>query len=126
MPSATFSGAGPMATRLKKAQQEAPNEFGRALLVETKIEAEEVRRRIPYRFGWLRESTRVAGWFRGGKRIWAAILVGGPQAPYAIFVERRVALHSQGQAYFLGSVIEEGRRWMMGRVAARIDLNRLG
>lgn len=105
--------------------QRIPDEVGRALFQETEVEATEVKRRTPVRYGPLRASVHVEGPFREGRRIWTNIVAGGPAAPYAIFVhEDPDAIHKVGQWKYIESVVKESVPYIAGRIANRIDLNK--
>ena len=113
---------------LRRFQEKFPDEVARALYIETELEAKEVRRRTPVKYGDLRGSVRVEGPFREGfigRSIYTKIVVGGAAVPYAIFVHEDLdAQHEVGQAKFLESVLLESRPYMAARVARRIELNR--
>ncbi len=126
MPDGAVLFGAEMKARLLTAAKRAPDVVGRAQMIETQIEAEEVRRRTPFRFGWLRQSVKAIGYYVDGKRISTLIIAGGGNAWYARIVERRPAEHAEGQAYYLGSVVNEARKYMWTRVAKRIDFTQLG
>lgn len=96
--------------------------IGKAILAETRIEAKESMRRTPVDMGPLRASTEVLGPFYDNG-IYCQIHVGGPSAPYAVYVHENLeAHHPIGQAKFLESTIAESRPFMAARVAKRLDL----
>jgi hypothetical protein len=114
-----------MREKLKRLAQRFPDEIARALYQETQVEATEVKRRTPVKYGPLRGSIHVVGPIREGRIIYTLIVAGGPAAPYAIFVhEDPDAFHKVGQWKYLESVIRESRSSMAVRVGKRIDLNR--
>lgn len=123
--SASLKGAAEVRRRLERFKKNLPEEVGAALYKETEIEAKEVKRRTPVDRGNLRASVHVKGPFiyRSGKnvRIFTRIAVGGPSAPYAIYVHEDLdAFHKVGQAKFLESVVLESRPYMAARVAKRL------
>ena len=114
-----------LAPTLRKLRIKAPSEIARALYQETQVEATESKRRTPVLTGTLRATTFVIGPFQEGRRIYTKIVVGGPSAPYAVYVhEDTEAFHKVGQAKFLESTLLESRPYMGLRVAKRIDLNK--
>lgn len=114
-----------MKAKLHRLRQKLPDEVGRALYVETQIEATEVKRRTPVDRGPLRASIMVVGPTREGRRVYTMIVAGGPAAPYAIYVHEDLdAHHTVGQAKFIESVLFESRAHMGARVARRIELSR--
>lgn len=118
-------GAKEMRGKLSTVKKNMPDEIGRALYMETEVEATEVKKRTPVDKGALRASVHVVGPFREGRRVWTMVVAGGPSAPYAWFVhENPDAFHKVGQWKFIESVILESRPYMGARVAKRIDLNR--
>lgn len=128
MPSkVTVTGVEAMRAKLQQLTSRLPDEVGRALYLETEIEATECKRRTPVDTGALQSSIHVEGpkrAFNGG--IYTEIVAGGPAAPYALAVHENLdAFHNPGQAKFIESTINESAPHMAARVARRIDLNRL-
>lgn len=122
---AWLNGAKAVREKLKRFKQNFPKEVARALYQETELEAKEVRRRTPVEHGPLRASVTVFGPYIIGpehrRQIFTRITVGGPSAPYAIYVHEDLeAFHDDGQAKFLESVILESRPYMAQRVAKRL------
>lgn len=112
--------------RLATLARNVPNEVGRALNAEAHVERAESMRRTPVEFGPLRASHDVPEPKVDGRDISQQILVGGPSAPYALYVHENLeAFHKVGQAKFLESTILESRPFMAQRVARRIDLQRM-
>ena len=125
MARAKLHGAEAMKKRLQTFAKKFPDEVGRALYLETEIDAKEVKRRTPVRHGTLRGSVHVQGPDRRWRTISTLIVAGGPAAPYAVYVHENLeALHKVGQAKFLESVILESRPYITQRVAKRIELKR--
>lgn len=124
--SAELKGLDKMQRRLERMAQRVPTEVGRALLEEAHIERTESMKRTPVEFGALRASHEVEPPVVSGRDVSVKITVGGPSAPYAIYVHEDLdAHHNVGQAKFLESTIMESRPYMARRIAARIELNRL-
>lgn len=114
-----------MRERLRRLKAKFPDEVGRALFVETNIEATEVKKRTPVRTGELRASVHVVGPVREGRRIYTLIVAGGPAIPYALMVHEDLeAFHEVGQAKYIESVVLESRAFMAARVAKRIEIFR--
>lgn len=114
-----------MRGNFKKLAKGFPNEVGRALYVETEIEATEAKRLCPVDTGELRGSIFVAGPFSDGNKVLTMIVCGGPAAPYAIYVHEDLTKHHPtGEAKFIEKPLMESAPYMGERVAARIDLMR--
>lgn len=126
-----------MQRKLRTFGRKYPDEAGRALYLETEIEATEVKRRTPvwnpenpvpagHVPGSLRASVHVIGPIRVGDRVYTLIAAGGTSASYALYVhEDMEAFHRTGQAKYIESVILESQPYILQRVAKRIVLNRL-
>lgn len=122
----TVKGRDEIRRNLEKIAKAAPDEIGKALYQEAQIEATESRRRTPVLTGALRASHEVERPVFKGRDISVTIKVGGPAIKYAIPVHENLeAYHRVGQAKYLESTIMESKTFMLGRVAKRIDLNRL-
>lgn len=122
---ASLRGAAGIRRKLRTFAEKHFDEVGRALTIETEVEAKEVRRRTPVDTGELRASIYVERAERDGKRIFSRIVAGGVSAPYAIYVHEDLdAIHKVGQAKFIESVLLESRPYMAARVARRIELYR--
>ena len=115
-----------MRGKLTRLMKSLPHEGAAALYTEAQIEATESRRRTPVDRGNLRASHFVTPpTIKRSGNVLVSILVGGPAAPYAIFVHEDLnADHKVGQAKFLESTLRESAPHMGKRVAARIDLRR--
>lgn len=123
---ATDPGTDAVRRTLERMARQIPNEVGRALYQEAQIERTESMRRTPVEYGALKGSHELEGPEIKGRDVSVTILVGGPAAPYAVYVhEDMEAFHEHGQAKFLESVILESKPYMGQRVAKRIDLNKL-
>lgn len=113
-------------SRLMQIARVAPLALGAALFEEAEIEATESRRRTPVEFGALRDSTHVTRPEVSSGSVEVTIGVGGPAAPYAIYVHENLEnFHPVGQAKFLESTILESRPFMLRRLARRLGLRDL-
>lgn len=113
-----------LSPNLRRVADRYPDVVGKGLMVETEIETTEVRRRTPIDLGPLVASVHAEGPFREARRIWSAIVAGGPTAAYAIIVhEDPDAFHPVGQWKYIESVIMEARAYILSRVARRIQLS---
>lgn len=93
-----------------------------ALRAELEIEATESQQRTPVATGALRRSTRVTVQGEGMETI-GTIAVGGPAAPYAVYVHENLhAHHPVGQAKFLESTVTESAPFLAARIAKRVEL----
>ena len=102
-----------------------PNVVGAALYAEAQIERTESMRRTPVDLGNLRASHIVLPPVTKGAETMVTIAVGGPAAPYAVYVHENLeADHKVGQAKFLESTLKESAPYIAQRVARRIDLRR--
>lgn len=119
-------GALQLKRKLGKAALEAPIEFGRAIYQETQVEATEAKKRTPVDTGTLKATVHAEGPTFEARRIYTEVVAGGPAASYAIYVHEDLdAYHPVGQAKFIESTINESAPFMAGRIARRIDLNRI-
>jgi len=102
------------------------NEAAAALFVEAQIERTESMKRTPVDVGNLKASHLVRPpVIRNTVDVSVTIGVGGPAAPYAIFVHEDLNVdHTSGQAKFLESTLKESAPYIAKRVARRIDLRR--
>ncbi len=131
------TGISDMQRKLRIFGRKYPDEVGRALYLETEIEATEVKRRTPvwnpdnpvptgHVPGSLRASIHVIGPIRIGDRVYTLIAAGGTAAPYALYVHEDLeAFHRTGEAKYIESVILEAAPYLLGRVAKRVLINRL-
>lgn len=93
----------------------------RALYQEGELIATRSRDLTPVDTGALRGSTHVAGPEQAGPLTIVTVAVGGPAAPYAIYVhEDMEARHPVGQAKFLEVAALEAAPELSARVAARV------
>lgn len=122
-----LKGYAQMQAKINRLMKNLPHEGAAALYTEAQIEATESRRRTPVDRGNLRASHFVMPPVikRWSGDAFVTIQVGGPAAPYAVFVHENLdAHHKVGQAKFLESTLRESAPYMGERVAARIDLRR--
>lgn len=111
---------------LKNIARNAPGDLAQALFAEAQIERTESMKRTPVEFGPLRASHEVTEPKINGRDISVSIVVGGPSAPYALYVHENLeAHHPIGQAKFLESTILESRPHLTARIARRIDMKRM-
>lgn len=100
-------------------------EIGNAVMEEAKIEVLECKRRVPIDTGDLRNTIHAEGPFKGRNSVYAAIVAGGPTAPYAWWVHEDLeAFHRVGQAKYIESVLRESYRFMLERIAKRINIRK--
>jgi len=119
-------GADRMLVNLRKLQKDSPHEFGRALRVETEVEATESKRRTPVDTGALRSTIHAEGPEYRGSTVVTAISAGGPSARYALIVHEDLeAHHPVGQAKYIESTLNESAPFIGARVARRIDLGKV-
>lgn len=120
-----FNGCAAAQRDIKKLQLFSPDEFGRALYQEAQIEVKEIKIRTPVDTGALRASITLEGPTRQGRRIFVAVVAGGPSVPYAFSVHEDLeAFHKYGEAKFIERPLAESAPHMSARIAARIDLNK--
>lgn len=118
-------GTQALTLRLERLARDFPDEVARALYAE----AQEIRtvsmRRTPVDTGTLRASHMVSEPTIQGNTIEVRIGVGGPAAPYALYVHENLsARHGVGQAKFLESAVLEAMPTLARRIAARIAVER--
>ena len=115
-----------MVRRLAALGRKFPKAVGAAMYQEMEIEAAESTERTPVKLGTLQGSHEVSDPEYKGTLISVTISVGGPAAPYALYVHEDLdAFHSVGQAKFLESTLRESAPHMAARVARRVDLNKV-
>lgn len=120
-----FTGADDVLARLRKIKAFAPNEFARAQMQETEIEATACKREAPVLTGALRGSIEAKGPVREGRKVTTSIEAGGPTAPYARIVHEDLeAIHENGSAKYIERPLAESASHMAERIANRIDLNK--
>lgn len=125
-----MKGVTEMVSLLKKVAEKFPDRVGAALYREGQIEMTESKRRCPVDTtkhaphpGQLRNSGTVHEPERRGRNISVTLSYG---TDYAVFVhEDPDAHHRVGEWKYLESVLNESRSSMAGRIARRIDLNKM-
>lgn len=116
-----FTGAAGMMKNLAKLREQLPDRFGNALMREAEIEATECKKRCPVDTGALRASIHAEGPFREGRKVWCAVVAGGPAEDYALIVHEDLdAHHPQGEAKFIERPLMESAPHMAERLAARL------
>jgi len=115
---------------LKRIQNGAPDEFGRAMLEETKIEVKECKRVTPVDKGDLVESIEAVGPERDGRSMKTAIIAGAPGSgaeEYAVQQHEDFDLvhpHGGGPKFIEGP-LNASAPYMTTRIGARIDMNKV-
>ena len=130
-----MSGQKGMTATLKKIAAKFPDRVAAAIYQEAQIEMTESKRRCPVSPlpapagvvpGTLRNSGQVGRPARQGNNISVTLAYGGAAEDYAIVQHENLDFHhTTGQAKFLESVLNESRPYMAGRIARRVDLNRM-
>jgi hypothetical protein len=121
-----ITGLQQLESRLARLAIRIPQEVGRALYEVAQEEATESRRRTPVDTSALKNSHAVSRPLFLGRTISVTISVGGPSAPYAVYVHENLdAFHPVGQAKFLESTILESKPYLAQRIARRVSLGRL-
>jgi len=109
--------------RMKDAQKRIPTALERAVYAEALLVEQVSRSLTPVLTGALRASHVTGLPETSGGEITVSITVGGPAAPYAVFVHERLDLHhTNGQAKFLETAVLAAAPGFADRVARRIDL----
>lgn len=125
-----LEGTPELIANLKAYAIEKPKEYGRAVYQEMLIEMKESMRRCPvapnevtkHGSGELRASHEIH-LVVDGLDTHVSITVGGPSAPYAIYVHEILDYyHPNGQAKFLESTILESAPFMAERIANRAGI----
>jgi len=103
------------------------NKFQKAIANSLYVECELIKtvsmKRTPVDTGVLRASHEVQKPKVEGGDISCSIAVGGPAAPYAIYVhENLMAHHPVGQAKFLESAINDAKPGLAERVMSRVNV----
>jgi len=120
------AGIREMRERLARLQRGVPEALGRIVLAEAEAEMATMIPRTPVDHGDLRGSYRVLGPFFEGDIVYATVVCGGPEAPYAYYVHENLeAFHKVGQAKFCASVINEAKRYYAAHVAQRWERDEL-
>jgi len=98
---------------------------GKALYQEALLIQRESMRRTPVETGALRGSHETKPPETVGGEVTVRIVVGGPAAPYALFVHENLeARHPVGEAKFLEKSVLEAAAELPARLAARIDFTK--
>lgn len=119
------TGAQALVARLDRLSRALPDEAARALYAEAQAIRITSMRRTPVDTGTLRASHIVTEPEISGNTVEVTIGVGGPAAPYALYVHENVtARHVTGQAKFLESAVLEALPTLARRIAARIAVER--
>jgi hypothetical protein len=115
-----LTGEEKVRARLLAYANQIPEICESALYEEGSIEMTESMRKTPVDTGALRASHTLKT-KRRGNEISAVIGVGGPAAPYSVYVhEDEDAHHPVGEAKFLESTILQSKPYMATRLANRI------
>jgi hypothetical protein len=122
-------GAAQVVALLKKMMTTAPDEFGKAMMQETAIEAKECAKVTPTDKLYLQKSVHAVGPERKGSTIITAVVAGEPGSgaeEYAVVQHEDLDFHHDppGQAKFIEQPLNQSAPYMAQRIAARIDLNR--
>jgi len=121
-----IGGITKVTAQLLKLIEQAPDEFGRALMIETKVEAKECARRAPKDSGDLRDDIHAEGPERVGRRIKSRVATTELTAAYALIQHEDLELfHTNGEAKFIERTLTESAPYMAERIAAHIDLNKV-
>ena len=115
-----LTGEEKMRARLLALANRVPEICEAALYEEAHIEMTESMKKTPVDTGALRSSHTLET-KRRGSEISATIGVGGPAAPYAVYVHEDLdAFHPVGEAKFLESTLLESKPYIAARLANRI------
>lgn len=107
---------------LKSLAQKSPKVLGRAVYETLEESLPEVKRRTPVDRGPLRASEHVTPPEIRGREIEAAIVAGGPSAPYARSQHENLTYrHTVGQAKFIESVMREDMKSYPRKIADKIE-----
>lgn len=126
-----MKGAGQVIRNMERVAKQFPDDVAAAMYQEAQPEVTEMKRRCPVDVtedaphpGNLRNSIHVEKPQRKGNVI-SVTFATGKQAPYAPHVhENPDAFHAVGEWKFMESVLNESRRYMGKRIAARVHLNK--
>lgn len=128
-------GVREMQAKIRKFAEKFPDRVGQAIYQEAQIEMTESKRRCPVSPtpappgvvpGTLRASGRVSKPEHEGRNISVTLSYGGLAEDYAVPQHERLDYHhTTGQAKYLESVLNESRPFMLRRIGARIDINRM-
>lgn len=130
----TMQGGREMMMAIRKIADKFPDRVGAAIYAEAQIEMTEAKKRTPVSPtpappgvipGTLRASGRVEEPIREGKNISVTMSFGGAAQAYAVPQHERLDyIHTTGQAKYLESVLNESRPYMIGRIGARLKLDK--
>jgi hypothetical protein len=110
---------------LAKLGKGAMDQAGRALYQEALLIQNASMRRTPVDTGALRASHETLQPEGLGDEVKVRIVVGGPSAPYALFVHENLeARHPVGEAKFLERSVHEALPGLPERLARRIDFGK--
>ncbi|HXH05856.1 MAG TPA: hypothetical protein VNI83_04625 [Vicinamibacterales bacterium] len=119
----TLQGEEEVLRELERAAREIPDRAAEALEAEAAVELHEMLQRTPRLTGRLRATGRLSPAVRGKVNIFVEIRFGGADAPYAVVQHYRYWYeHTEGEAYYVQSVLDEARRYFARRVAQRLGL----
>lgn len=129
MADSSLIGASALKKRLLALANGVAKEAGRALYEEGLVIMKESVRRCPLEFGPLRASATVHPPDVSGRDVSVTLSYGGPSARYALAVHERMGPTNwsepgTGPKYLEGPVLEAKPK-LLGRLAARIDLNKV-
>ena len=120
---AVLKGDKALMDNLTAVAKNAPHIIGAALEEEAGVELEEMIQRTPRKSGALRASGGHSRWFHLRGAVAVKIRFGGPTAWYAVIVEKAKGnTHRVGQRRYMGSVVNEARKYLLGRVARGIGM----
>jgi hypothetical protein len=118
----TVTGVEAILRKLARAPQAFLGVAESAVRSELEVEATESQRRTPVDTGSLRASHTVEV-YADRRDVTGTITVGGPSAPYALYVHENLdAHHDVGQAKFLESTLAESQPFLAKRIAKRIAI----
>lgn len=116
-------GTEALVKKLLDMAEQLPKKVEAALYQECLIEMQESMRRTPVDTGALKGSHRTEKPKWSGREVSCAILVGGPAAPYALYVhENEEVDHPNGQDHFLSSTLLESLPYLAARIAKRLQV----
>jgi len=122
----SIKGVVQVTEQVRRMINNSPDEFGRALMIETKVEAKECAKRAPKDSGDLREDIHAEGPERVGNRIKSYVRTSEKTAHYALIQHEDLELyHDDGEAKFIERPLTESAPYMAERIAAHINLDRV-
>jgi len=124
-----WTGLAKTLKQLAALQKNAPDEFGTALLdVAEEVAVQDVVPATPILTGDLRADIQVLGFYRNGRVVGVKIAAGltPPVDSYAAIVHEDLELnHPVGGAKFIERPLKRVAPQLPGRIAKRIDLNKV-